>query len=112
MPISSTAAAKKIASIGRVRSPNNSAVDLMPISGRPRGPGAHRWCRNRYPGDRAGVEHEGRRIKPAEDSRPAHQRAPGEGEAEHDLRPIGDAFHERIDGDDCSEAMPVATANG
>ena len=29
----------------------------------------------------------------------AHQRAPGEGEAEHDLRPIGDAFHERIDHD-------------
>ena len=52
-----------------------------------------------HPGDRPGIEHERRPIEPAEGGRPAHQRAPGEGEAEHDLRPIGDALHERIDGD-------------
>ena len=53
-----------------------------------------------HPGDRAGVEHERRPIEPAEHRRPAHQRAPGEREAEHDLRPIGDPLHERIDRDD------------
>ena len=29
-------------------------------------------------------------------SSPAHQGAPGKGEAEPDLRPIGEPFHERI----------------
>ncbi len=31
--------------------------------------------------------------------RPSHQRTPVEGETEHDLRPVGDAFHKRIDRD-------------
>ena len=51
------------------------------------------------PGDRAGVEQKCREIEPAESRRPAHQRAPGEGEAQKNLRPIRDALHERINRD-------------
>ena len=50
-----------------------------------------------HPGDRAGIEQKRRRIEAAEGAGPAHQRAPGKRQAEHDLRPIGDALHERID---------------
>ena len=53
-----------------------------------------------HPGDRAGVKQEGRRIEPAELHGKAHQRAPRERQAEHDLRPVGDALHEGIGGDD------------
>ena len=59
-----------------------------------------------HPGDRAGIEHERRGIEPAEHGGPAHQRAPGEGEAEHDLRPIGDALHEGVDRDDDERGDP------
>ena len=38
--------------------------------------------------------------------RPAQQRAPVEGQAQHRLRPIGDALHERIDGDDRQRGNP------
>src|SRR5262249_2893732 len=37
---------------------------------------------------------------------PSHQRAPGEGEAEHDLRPVGDALHEGINGDHAERGEP------
>ena len=50
-----------------------------------------------HPGDRPGVQQIGRQIEPAEHRRPAHQRTPGEGQAETDLRPIGESLHERID---------------
>ena len=53
-----------------------------------------------HPGDRAGIEQKRRHIEPAESAGPAHQRAPGKRQPEHDLRPIGDALHERIDHDD------------
>ena len=52
-----------------------------------------------HPGNRAAVEQDGGKIEPPERRRPSHQRAPGEGKTEHDLRPIGDPFHERIDRD-------------
>ena len=59
-----------------------------------------------HPGDRAGIEQQCRQIEPAERRRPAHQRAPGEGEAEHDLRPVGDPLHERIDRDHGERGEP------
>ena len=59
-----------------------------------------------HPGDRAGVEQEGRRIEPAEHRRPSHQRAPRERQAEHDLRPIGHPLHERIDRDHGERGQP------
>ena len=64
------------------------------------------------PGDGAGVEKERRPIEAAEHRGPAHQRAPGESEAEHRLRPKGDAFHQGIDRDhgERSEAEPDAEA--
>ena len=63
-----------------------------------------------HPGDRAGIEQQRRRSRSARTSPPSHQRAPGEGEAEHDLRPTGDPLHQRIDRDNASEAMPVMIA--
>jgi hypothetical protein len=51
-----------------------------------------------YPADRSRVEHERRPIETPELGGPAHQRAPREGEAEKNLRPIRDALHEWIDG--------------
>ena len=53
-----------------------------------------------HPQDRAEIEHDRRAIEIAELHRPSHQRAPGKGEAEHELRPVGEPLHERIDGDD------------
>ena len=68
---------------------------------RPRRPDGRRWCRSRSP--RRSSRHRAaaplRSIRPS-DHRKSHQRAPGEGEAEHDLRPPGDPLHERIDRDD------------
>src|SRR5271166_5868497 len=52
------------------------------------------------PRDRTSIEPECRRIEPGEQGRPSHQCAPGKGEPKRNLRPVGDAFHERIDRDD------------
>ena len=53
-----------------------------------------------HPGDRSGVERKRRRIDLAERHRKTHQRAPRERQPQDDLRPPGNAFHERIDRDD------------
>ena len=52
------------------------------------------------PAERRGVERERGPARARRSRRPAHQRAPGEGEAEHRLRPRGDALHQGIDRDD------------
>src|SRR6185437_6806834 len=52
-----------------------------------------------HPGNRTGIQHERGPIETPECGRPTHQRTPRESEAEKNLRPIGDAFHVRIDDD-------------
>ena len=52
-----------------------------------------------HPAYGAGVEQNRRCIETPKGRRPSHQRAPGEGEPEHNLRPVGDPLHERIDRD-------------
>ena len=66
---------------------------------RPPCPGGRRSCRSRS--STGCRRHRGAPapIEAAEDRRPAHQRAPREGEAEADLRPVGDALHEGVDRD-------------
>ena len=51
------------------------------------------------PGDAAGIEREGGPRQRAGHRGIAHQRAPVEGQPQHDLRPRGEALHRRIDGD-------------
>src|SRR6266545_3586029 len=59
-----------------------------------------------HPGYGAGIEQQGGRIELGERRRPSHQRAPGEGEAEHDLRPVGDPLHEGINDDHRERGEP------
>ncbi len=52
------------------------------------------------PADAAGIEQQRCCGERAVRGAPAHQRAPVEGQPQHRLWPVGDALHERIDGDD------------
>ena len=51
------------------------------------------------PGDAADIERDGGPGERAGHRGIAHQRAPVEGQPQHDLRPVGEALHRRIDGD-------------
>ena len=53
-----------------------------------------------HPGNRAGIEQQRRNAERAEGGGPTHQCAPGKRQSQHDLRPVCDAFHERVDRDD------------
>ena len=47
-----------------------------------------------------GIEQHGGQRQRTVDRLPAHQRSPVEGQPQHRLRPVGDALHEGIDGND------------